>query len=205
MGEVVGGEMKGASDKSDRAVVNGASEAVSAVPASVPSAKGWPADGGPLDFEAISRPVLHAIRFAYTLERRDRRKNIPWRGPEIGESMRACSPLAKERLKAHRLAYAEEDQGRDTLEEIVGLAIQLGIEQGRRIARSEESRLLDSANGAVFTVRVDWQGSTSLHTQSGFLSDPVACLRAAMGAFEYELARVENCPRYRALAQGAVG
>lgn len=164
-----------------------------------PREDGWPSDGGPLDFEEIARPILHAIRFAYDMQRRDRRRNIPWRGPEIGKRDRACCLGAAERLKAGRLAYAEDDQGRDALEEIVQLAIQLGIEQGRRIARSDESELLDNANGAVFTLTVGWGDRTHLHTQAGILTDPAECLRKAIKAFEDELSRVERCPRERAL------
>lgn len=165
----------------------------------------WPEDGGPIYFEDISRPIVHAIRFAYDMERRDRRRNIPWRGPEIGLRDQANSPLASERLKAHRLAYCEEDQGRDTLEEIVGLAIQLGIEQGRRIAKSDEDPILDEAYGAVFTLRVGWGDRTHLHTQAGFMADPTDCLRKAIKALEGELSRVGRCPRQRALApEGAV-
>lgn len=164
----------------------------------------WPKDGGPLSFEQITRPVIHAIRFAYDMKRRDRRRNIPWRGPEIGERDMACSPLAAERLKAHRLAYAEEDQGRDTLEEIVGLAIQLGIEQGRRIAKSDEEPLLDKAYGAVFTVTVGYE-RTHVHTQAGLLTDPVECLSKAIEALVSEMASVQRCPRHKAACRDSDG
>lgn len=159
----------------------------------------WPEDGGPLGFEDLTRPVLHAIRFAYDLKRRDRRRNIPWRGPEIVDTgTLACCPTISERLKAHRLAYSEEDQGRDTLEEVVGAAIQLGIEQGRRIAKSSEQKLLSEAYGATFTLHIGYD-HTYLHTQSGHMADPVECLRKAIGALTDEMARVQRCPRQKAL------
>jgi hypothetical protein len=63
----------------------------------------WPADGGPLDFEQIARPVLHAIRFAYDLQRKNKRRSIPWRGPEIARRDQACCPKITERLQAGNL------------------------------------------------------------------------------------------------------
>lgn len=102
----------------------------------VPKTK-WPEDEAePLSFDAITRPLIKAIKYAYKLERRNKGKSIPWSGPEIGRPELAICLPAKEKLSAKMLAYSEDDQGRDALEEIVGLAVQLGIEQGRRIFRS---------------------------------------------------------------------
>lgn len=92
----------------------------------------WPKDGSPLDFEDLSAPVVKAIRFAYELIRRNRGNTIPWSGPPIGQREAACSLGAKERLNRVMLMESERDQGRDALTEIVGLAIQIGMEQGRR-------------------------------------------------------------------------
>jgi hypothetical protein len=153
----------------------------------------------PYKFDDMADPVLKAIRFAYKLERRNKNKNVPWNGPRLGENMRANSPEFAERLRAGRLAYAEEDQGRDALEEIIGIALQVGIEQGRRIAKSSQSALLDRAYGAVFKITVG-HDHTSIHTQSGFQSSPVECLNKAIGALQEELSKVAKCPRYRELA-----
>jgi len=117
---------------------------------------------------------------------------------EVGTSIINPTEVAFARYIASK-EEAPDDQGRDALEEIVQLAIQLGIEQGRRIARSDESELLDNANGAVFTLTVGWGDRTHLHTQAGILTDPAECLRKAIKAFEDELSRVERCPRERAL------
>lgn len=103
---------------------------------SVSGADGWPEDGSPLDFDSLAEPILHAIRDAYSLTRKDRRRSIPWSGPEIAWQERANSPTFKDRLSARNLQYAEEDQGRDALAEIIGVAIQLAIEQGRRIYKT---------------------------------------------------------------------
>lgn len=90
----------------------------------------FPDNGRPLSFEELTEPVCKAIRFAYGLKRKNRDKDIAWSGPTL-RSANALPP--EEALKSENLLYCEEDQGRDALMEIVGLAIQLGIEQGRRI------------------------------------------------------------------------
>lgn len=175
-----------------------ASQPVGAHPSRV---QPWPADNGPLSFEDIARPVLHAIRFAYDLKRRDRRRSIPWRGPEIDKRDQACSPTITERLQAKNLSYVEEDQGREALEEIITGAIQLGIAQGRRLARSDHSELLDDAYGAVLTIRIGWDGFASVHTQSGLLADPTECLRKGIEELASEMARVQRCPRHKAVTR----
>lgn len=53
--------------------------------------------------------------------------------------------------------------------------------------------------GATFTLSIGYN-HTHLHTQSGSLADPVECLRKAIGALTDEMARVQRCPRQRALA-----
>jgi len=98
-----------------------------------PKSKGWPDDGQPADFEKLATPLVRAVRFAYDLKRKNADKDIPWKGPDIGWRERATCLSPKEQLTAERLGYSEEDQGRDPLVEIIGLALRLGIEQGRRI------------------------------------------------------------------------
>lgn len=160
---------------------------------------GWPIDGGPLPFEDIANPVLAAIHQAYALERKDR--NIVWVGPNIGKDDRACCLPPNEALSAESLRYQEDEQGREPIEALVTLAVQLGIEQGRRIARSSEYRgLLDETNGAVFTLKVGWNDWTELHTKSGILSNPIECLDKAIAALQDEKSRVQRCPRARAVS-----
>jgi hypothetical protein len=96
-------------------------------------AKTWPDNDEPIDFEALSRPLVRAVHFAYSMRRKNKDKDIPWNGPDIGVRERAVSFDAKKKLTAANLAYSNDEQGRDALEEIIGLAIQLGIEQGRRL------------------------------------------------------------------------
>lgn len=163
---------------------------------------GWPVDKGPLPFESLADPIISAIRQAYATERKDQRRSIRWTGPNIGEDERACAPQPKEALSAKNLVFGEDYREREPLETIVTLAIQLGIEQGRRIARSSERRgLLDETNGAVFTLKVGWDDWTELHTQSGILSNPVECLDKAIAALQDERSRIQRCPRARAVSK----
>jgi len=97
------------------------------------SKKSWPEDDKPIDFEQLSAPLVRAVRFAYKLQRQNTDKDIPWSGPEIGKDCAATCLPPKTALSAKNLAYSNDEQGRDALTEIIGLAIQMGIEQGRRI------------------------------------------------------------------------
>lgn len=93
----------------------------------------WPPYNAPACLEDLAGPIYNAICFAYQLTRQNADRDIPWSGPEIGVNQQANCPLAAEQLRAENLAYALDDQGRDALMEIVGLALRIGIEQGRRI------------------------------------------------------------------------
>jgi hypothetical protein len=98
----------------------------------------WPEDGTPLDYQSLADAIMKAIRFAYDLTRKNPHRSVPWVGPPIGQNERANSLEARERLSAAQLKYSEENQGRDALDEIIGVAIQIGIEQGRRIYRNSD-------------------------------------------------------------------
>ena len=103
----------------------------------------WPDNDEPMEFEKLTAPLVRAVRFAYDLKRKNRDKDIPWRGPSIGKDCLATCFDAKEQLTASNLQYSEDEQGRDALVEIIGLALRLGIEQGRRITmESSEVRTL---------------------------------------------------------------
>jgi len=84
-------------------------------------------------FEELVKPVVKALKAAYTLERKPL-ADIKWRGPNISNGF-SLSP--SERLTAENLRYSEESQGRFALDEIVGIAVSLGIEQGKNLAAME--------------------------------------------------------------------
>lgn len=99
--------------------------------------KKWPKkDDKPISFSAICEPIRDAILFAYDIKRKNANKNIPYKGYDIGYSEQAtcCSP--NEKFTVKNMKYSLEDQGRDALDEIITVAVQLGIEQGRRVFKS---------------------------------------------------------------------
>lgn len=115
-----------------------------------PQAKVWPENGKPVSFEELAEPIYQAIHFAYSVRRKNRLADVPYNGYEVAESSLANAGTAKETLKAENLKYSEDDQGRDTLMEIIGIALRVGIEQGQRIARTDSEyqamKLLASIN-----------------------------------------------------------
>ena len=98
----------------------------------------WPKDESePLELEDLVRPLRNAIRTAYTLKRNSLDTEVPWTGPEgTGSETTGCLDNALA-LSAENLRYQEEEQEeeRDTLWLILGIAIRLGCEEGRRIDR----------------------------------------------------------------------
>ena len=79
------------------------------------------------DFEELVKSVVKALKGAYTLRRKPL-VDIKWEGPELEQYCYSLPPA--ERLTAENLRYSQEDQGRSALEEIIGIAVALGIQQG---------------------------------------------------------------------------
>lgn len=96
----------------------------------------WPGDGSPTQFTSIVDPLRDAVDHLYEL-RRLPEKDVPWTGLEIGQRELGGNYGAVERLTAASLRYDEEEQDRDPMRVLLGLAVQLGIEQGRRIFCNE--------------------------------------------------------------------
>lgn len=94
----------------------------------------WPDDGVPVSLEDLATPIVKAIRFAYRLKRQNADLDVPYQGYDIGERERGNCFDPVTQLTAQKLRVAKYDQGREAIEEIVALAIRLGIEQGRRVA-----------------------------------------------------------------------
>jgi hypothetical protein len=99
--------------------------------------KPWPENNATANFSDIALPICKAIRFCFDLERKNIDKDVPYVGLDIIEGAHVCLTADKLFTAAH-LQYAEEDQGYDALEIIIGHAILLGIEQGKRIAMSND-------------------------------------------------------------------
>ena len=90
----------------------------------------WPDDEGAATFSDLCDSVRDALEFAYDLKRKNAGKTIPWNGLPTMQEAGTDFLLDSENLR-----YSEEDQGRDALDVIIGIAVQLGIEQGRRISK----------------------------------------------------------------------
>ena len=113
----------------------------------------WPKDGSPLMFDSLAEPIRKAIEFAYSIKRKNEDKRIPWNGPDIGYSERAACLSPKEALSKDNLAYSLEDQGYDALDTIIMLAVQLGMEQGRRAEHEKLASHIDLASISLDSVR----------------------------------------------------
>jgi hypothetical protein len=96
--------------------------------------KPWPIDGDTARFEELTKPVCAAIRSAYRLSFRGYH-DIKWSGLDIGDDEKATCFPPDEQLSELHLRYDSTEQGRPPLNVIVGVAVQLGIEQGRRMER----------------------------------------------------------------------
>lgn len=98
------------------------------------SCKAWPKGNKTVMFTDLVAPCRSAIEFAFDLKRKNRNRSIPWGGYDIGSDTKVTTFAPDEALRLRNLRYNEQDQGRDALDVILGIAIQLGIEQGRRVA-----------------------------------------------------------------------
>ena len=98
----------------------------------------WPENDELMRFEDLSKPVEDLVRQAYSLRRKPAiKEGLGWKGPSLPESMAATCLDFAETISAEGLRYNDEEQGRDPLITIIGIAVQLGIEQGRRISSGE--------------------------------------------------------------------
>lgn len=107
----------------------------------------WNQDYKSEDFGSICDPLLEAMAFIYKpLVRQNEDKDFEWNGLPLGGREQACcwSPTAT--FKAENMAEQEEDQGRTPFEQLLIIAVQLGIEQGRRLAIEElwDNRFIDT-------------------------------------------------------------
>ena len=114
--------------------------------------KRWPSDGSVVDITSLTDPVLSSIRSAYKL-RLFNILDIPWTGLTLGaRELAICSDpqitLTKERLL---------QSSHSALETIVGIAVQLGIEQGRRLRNAENKLAILAARAALDLIQGELQ------------------------------------------------
>jgi hypothetical protein len=111
--------------------------------------KQWPEDDKPADFTDLVDAIFAAVRFAYTIERKNEGENIPFTGPDAPATI--FNPSGSECLKIEWLGASPEDQVRTPMEVIIGIAIRLGAEQERRASKQKR---LEYANSAINTIDV---------------------------------------------------
>ena len=105
----------------------------------------WPDNNKTMYFEDLTKPAIKALKFAYTFRRKNNGKDIPWTGPGPGKAEAATVPPPDYMLSAENLKYSNDEQGRNALEEILGVIIRMGMEQGRRAyIESSEFKLIDN-------------------------------------------------------------
>ncbi len=98
----------------------------------------WPEDDKVARFIDLTNPVRDLVKQAYSLKRKPAiKKGLDWKGPPLPESLHATALEFSDKVSAENLRYDDEEQGRDPMIIIIGIAVQLGIEQGRRISAKE--------------------------------------------------------------------
>jgi hypothetical protein len=87
----------------------------------------WPTNNEPAAFAHIVEPLARWFRL-YQEGRVETYDGLP-----LGEREAAGSLQPVDALTPESLAYNLTNQGRDVVDVILGLAVQLGLEQGRRL------------------------------------------------------------------------
>lgn len=95
-------------------------------------AKDWPANNKMANFESIANPLRKALQVAIDKGNKVYEEGIDWTGLKQGSKNSAIVFQPSMALHSVNLKYSNEKQGRDVFTEILNIAIQLGIEQGRR-------------------------------------------------------------------------
>lgn len=93
----------------------------------------WPSDGSTVDFTDLVEPLVDLMRQRF-VERPDS-DTLTYDGYDVG-AKHVCLGI-DELIEPANMAWQLEDQGRDALEVLVAACVQVGIEQGRRVARNE--------------------------------------------------------------------
>lgn len=95
--------------------------------------KEWPKDSEVARFPDITDPIRKALQVAMDKGDKVYEDGIEWTGLSQGTFTGACVQAPTVALHASNLTYSNEEQNRDVFVEIISIAVQLGMEQGRRI------------------------------------------------------------------------
>lgn len=107
----------------------------------------WPDNDGTMCLSDITKPLREAVRFAFLLKPRNTGLDIPWAGPPVGREFENMTLSADKMLTREALRRAAED-GHDTMETLLALAVRLGHEHRRRMAIFDHDRGIRTDNEA---------------------------------------------------------
>lgn len=95
----------------------------------------WAEYPEPLDFDKLCKVSRHILEQVCEVEViREEDEDVLYLGPELDKKIASVSPQPSQALSAENINYEKEDQGRDELSQVLQIIIQLGVEQGLRIA-----------------------------------------------------------------------
>ena len=94
--------------------------------------KAWPNKNLMASFSDIVDPLREALQIALDEKKEVYKEGIEWTGLKIGRKNSATLFNPSEALHASNLTHANKSQNRDVFTEILSIAVQLGMEQGRR-------------------------------------------------------------------------
>jgi len=101
----------------------------------------WRPDGEPEKLENIVIPLKRTLKdLIFSLKGRSPVKDLFYDGFTLGDN-ELVSSLPPDQSLSFKNLCREKQQGRDPLDIILGIAVQLGIEQGRRIYKKHEKHL----------------------------------------------------------------
>ena len=129
----------------------------------------WPEDISTAHFENLTGVIGDTVESAYDLTRANPSEDLLWSGPSTPDFAVAGGETFSERLTVESLLRSEQQYGRDPLDVIVGIGVQLGMEQGRRVTLSAPG--LQLAGQQIDII------------ESAFANGDIALAKQALGTF----------------------
>jgi hypothetical protein len=125
-------------------------------------AQDWPLDiCQPIDLNKIIAPIIETLKATHDISEKskkysDRDEPIAWRGPaEVGASDRNFSYTKVSEILDRENLKEQKERDRDLLNVLVTMAVQMGIEQGRRIERGNLIENVSKFKGLTSLDRVE--------------------------------------------------
>jgi hypothetical protein len=93
-----------------------------------------------VDWDWMLFALEDAVKQAYKLNRRSTKKDIVYRGYDIGDGDKVTNLSPDKRLSAETLKWMSESHGLSAMHGILQIAFLLGKEHGRRCEKDEAKR-----------------------------------------------------------------